>query len=86
MEGWKRGEMEGWKRGEMEGWKNGRMEGRKDGRMEGWKRCFCLDRRLRGFHEFHGEERLLSARFSFNAGTSARLDEVKKPIIKLTLV
>ena len=49
----------------MEGWK-----GWKDGRMEEWKGCLCLNRRLRGFHGLHREERLLSARFSFNAGAS----------------
>ena len=54
----------------MEGWKDGRMEGWKDGRMEGWKGCLCLNRGLHGLHGLHGEERLLFARFSFNAGTS----------------
>ena len=44
----------------MEGWKRGWM----DGRMEEGK---CLNHRL---HGLHGEEKLLSARFSFNAGTS----------------
>jgi len=37
------------------------VDGWKDGMMEEGK---CLNHRL------HGEERLLSARFSFNAGTS----------------
>ena len=44
-----------------------RMEGWKDESVEGWKGWFCLNRGLRGLH---AEDRLLSARFSFNAGTS----------------
>ena len=40
------------------------MEEGMDGRMEEGK---CLNHRL---HRLHGEEKLLSARFSFNAGTS----------------
>ena len=70
-----------WKCGRVEGWKGGRMEGggflnrgfRKRG-VEGWKSGECLNRRLHGLHGLRGEERLLSAIFSFNVGTSIRLE------------
>ena len=54
-----------WKCGSVEGWKGGRMEG-----------GGFLNHGLHRLHGLHGEERLLSARFSFNAGTTNQ--EIKK--------